>query len=44
MQYLRTYINSLRKKIETDTTRPAYIRTEMSVGYRFCCNEECSEA
>ncbi len=44
MQYLRTYINSLRKKIETDTTRPAYIRTEMSVGYRFCCNEECTES
>ena len=40
MQYLRTYINSLRKKIETDTTRPKYIITESSIGYRFCCNEE----
>ena len=42
MQYLRTYINSLRKKIEPDTTRPTYIRTELSVGYRFCCNADCS--
>jgi two-component system KDP operon response regulator KdpE len=42
MQYLRTYINSLRKKVEYDTTRPKHIRTELSVGYRFCCSEECS--
>ncbi|MBN2963721.1 response regulator transcription factor [Sulfurospirillum sp. T05] len=34
-QYLRTYINSLRKKIEVDTTRPVYIQTESSIGYRF---------
>jgi len=34
-QYLRTYINSLRKKIEIDTTRPVYIQTESSIGYRF---------
>ncbi|MBU1643505.1 response regulator transcription factor [bacterium] len=37
MQYLRTYINTLRKKIEADTTRPFYIQTELSIGYRFCC-------
>jgi len=43
MQYLRTYINSLRKKIETDTTRPEHIRTELSVGYRFCCNADCAD-
>jgi len=43
MQYLRTYINSLRKKIERDTTRPAHIRTELSVGYRFCCKDGCAE-
>ncbi len=35
MQTLRTYINSLRKKIETDSARPVYIRTEMGIGYRF---------
>ncbi|MBE0496198.1 MAG: response regulator transcription factor [Campylobacterales bacterium] len=34
-QYLRTYINTLRKKIEMDTTRPKYIQTESSIGYRF---------
>lgn len=39
MQYLRTYINSLRKKIETDSTRPKYILTEMKVGYRFHCSD-----
>jgi len=39
MQYLRTYINSLRKKIEPDTSRPKYIHTELGVGYRFCCEK-----
>jgi two-component system, OmpR family, KDP operon response regulator KdpE len=37
MQYLRTFINSLRKKIEDDPTRPRYIITEMGIGYRFFC-------
>jgi two-component system KDP operon response regulator KdpE len=39
-QYLRTYINTLRKKIEVDTTRPRYIQTESSIGYRFCIPQE----
>ncbi|MEW5832746.1 MAG: response regulator transcription factor [Campylobacterota bacterium] len=43
MQYLRTYINSLRKKIETDAARPGYIRTEMGVGYRFICDTTTPE-
>jgi two-component system KDP operon response regulator KdpE len=34
-EYLRTYIKSLRKKIERDAARPQYIRTEPWVGYRF---------
>lgn len=38
MQYLRTYINSLRKKIENDTSRPGFIQTELGIGYRFNCN------
>lgn len=38
MQYLRTYINILRKKIEVDTTAPKYIQTEMGIGYRFVCS------
>lgn len=40
MQYLRTYINSLRKKIEKNSTRPTYITTESSIGYRFSCQTE----
>lgn len=38
MQYLRTYINALRKKIEPNTTTPTYIQTELGIGYRFVCN------
>ncbi|MDX9966157.1 MAG: response regulator transcription factor [Sulfuricurvum sp.] len=38
MQYLRTYVNALRKKIEKDTTAPAYIQTELGIGYRFICS------
>lgn len=38
MQYLRTYINTLRNKIEKNSTRPTYIKTESCIGYRFCCN------
>jgi two-component system KDP operon response regulator KdpE len=33
--YLRTYVRALRKKIEDDPARPAYILTEPWVGYRF---------
>lgn len=34
-QYLRVFIAQLRKKIESDPNRPAYIITESGVGYRF---------
>jgi len=34
-EYLRVFINQLRKKIEADPSRPRYIRTEPWVGYRF---------
>lgn len=34
-QYLRVFIAQLRKKIETDATRPAHIMTESGIGYRF---------
>jgi two-component system KDP operon response regulator KdpE len=40
MQYLRTYVNTLRKKIEENSTRPAYIKTESGIGYRFSCNKD----
>jgi two-component system, OmpR family, KDP operon response regulator KdpE len=34
-EYLRVFINQLRKKIEPDPSRPRYIHTEPWVGYRF---------
>jgi two-component system KDP operon response regulator KdpE len=35
VEYLRSYVRILRKKIETDPARPDYILTEPWVGYRF---------
>ena len=35
LEYLRTYVRSLRKKIEEDPAKPKYILTEPWVGYRF---------
>ncbi len=34
--YLHVFINQIRKKIETDPSKPQYILTEPRVGYRFC--------
>jgi two-component system KDP operon response regulator KdpE len=36
IDYLRSYVKALRKKIEDDPARPKYIQTEPWVGYRFC--------
>jgi two-component system KDP operon response regulator KdpE len=36
LEYLRTYVRMLRKKIENDPAKPEYIVTEPWVGYRFC--------
>lgn len=33
--YLRVFVASLRRKLETDATRPRHILTEQGVGYRF---------
>lgn len=38
MQYLRTHINSLRNKFETDPARPVYIKTIHGIGYRLECS------
>lgn len=35
LEYLRSYVRMLRKKIEDDPARPDYILTEAWVGYRF---------
>jgi two-component system KDP operon response regulator KdpE len=37
--YLRVYIGQLRRKIESDLTRPKYIITEPGVGYRLISKE-----
>jgi len=34
VEYLRVFINQLRKKIEPDPSHPAYLLTEPWVGYR----------
>jgi two-component system KDP operon response regulator KdpE len=34
-EYLRVFISQIRKKVEEDPTRPAYILTEPRIGYRF---------
>jgi two-component system KDP operon response regulator KdpE len=39
-QYLRVFIAQLRKKIETNPNRPAFIVTESGIGYRFVGNHE----
>jgi two-component system KDP operon response regulator KdpE len=35
LEYLRSYVRMLRKKIEDDPARPEYLLTEPWVGYRF---------
>lgn len=35
LEYLRSYVKMLRKKIEDDPSKPEYILTEPWVGYRF---------
>jgi two-component system KDP operon response regulator KdpE len=38
--YLRVFINHLRRKIEPDPSRPKYVLTEPWLGYRFAIPEE----
>jgi two-component system KDP operon response regulator KdpE len=35
VEYLRTFVRQLRKKIEDDPSNPSYLRTDVYVGYRF---------
>jgi two-component system KDP operon response regulator KdpE len=44
LEYLRTYIRMLRKKIEENPDKPVYIVTEPWVGYRFCDPFDSEEA
>lgn len=36
VEYLRTYIVQLRRKVENDPSKPQIIRTELGIGYQFC--------
>jgi len=40
VEYLRVFINQLRKKIEPQPSKPHYLVTEPWVGYRFAMPEE----
>jgi two-component system KDP operon response regulator KdpE len=42
VQYLRVFVNQLRKKIEPDPSQPRYILTEPWVGYRFALSPKPS--
>jgi two-component system KDP operon response regulator KdpE len=35
VEYLRTFVRQLRKKIEDDPSHPLYLLTDVYVGYRF---------
>lgn len=41
LEYLRTFVRQLRKKIEDDPQNPQYLLTDAYIGYRF--NEQTSE-
>jgi two-component system KDP operon response regulator KdpE len=41
LEYLRTFVHQLRKKLEDDSSSPEYLLTELHFGYRF---REPSEA
>jgi len=44
VEYLRVFVNSLRKKIEPEPSRPRYLLTEPWVGYRFALSYEPTES
>ncbi|HEV2419543.1 MAG TPA: response regulator transcription factor [Terriglobia bacterium] len=43
VEYLRVFINQLRRKIEPQPSKPRYLLTEPWVGYRFHVPEEASD-
>ena len=44
VEYLRTFIRQLRKKIEDDPSNPTYLLTDVYVGYRFADAQMLQEA
>ena len=43
VEYLRVFVNQLRKKIEPDPAHPRYVLTEPWLGYRFALNVSAAE-
>jgi two-component system KDP operon response regulator KdpE len=39
VEYLRTFMRQLRKKIEDDPGNPKYLLTHIQIGYRFREND-----
>jgi two-component system KDP operon response regulator KdpE len=39
VEYLRVFVNALRKKVEPDPSKPKYLLTEPWIGYRFAVPE-----
>jgi two-component system KDP operon response regulator KdpE len=39
LEYLRTFVRQIRKKIEDDPANPKYLLTDSHLGYRFCESE-----
>jgi two-component system KDP operon response regulator KdpE len=44
LDYLRSFVKTLRQKVEEDPAKPKYIVTEPWVGYRFCNPRDLSPA
>jgi two-component system, OmpR family, KDP operon response regulator KdpE len=44
VEYLRTFVRQLRKKIEDDPAHPVYLLTDIYVGYRFVDQQMMDEA
>jgi two-component system, OmpR family, KDP operon response regulator KdpE len=44
LDYLRSFVKTLRQKVEEDPAKPKYIVTEPWVGYRFCSPRDGSPA
>jgi two-component system, OmpR family, KDP operon response regulator KdpE len=42
LDYLRSFVKTLRRKVEEDPAKPKYILTEPYIGYRFCSPLEAS--
>jgi two-component system KDP operon response regulator KdpE len=40
VEYLRVFVNALRKKVEPNPSKPKYLLTEPWLGYRFALNNE----